>query len=136
MTAASLPVTLFTGQWIDLSLAEVAELAAKWGYDGLEIACSGEHLDVWRAADVRTPGNPRWRKLPVAAIVTVWWVLWASSLLLIRATTYDTEVARLDTLVIMDAIAGTIGLLCVLVPHLQRLSPQALSVQSVSRPCL
>lgn len=43
------PVTLFTGQWADLPLAEVAELAASWNYDGLEIACSGEHLDVWRA---------------------------------------------------------------------------------------
>lgn len=47
----ALPVTLFTGQWVDLSLEEVASLAARWGYDGLEIACSGEHLDVWRAAE-------------------------------------------------------------------------------------
>jgi sugar phosphate isomerase/epimerase len=45
------PVTLFTGQWADLTLEEVAKLASKWGYDGLEIACSGEHLDVWRAAE-------------------------------------------------------------------------------------
>ena len=44
-------VTLFTGQWADLPLEEVARLAADWGYDGLEIACSGEHLDVWRAAE-------------------------------------------------------------------------------------
>ncbi|QDO88230.1 sugar phosphate isomerase/epimerase [Ornithinimicrobium ciconiae] len=43
--------TLFTGQWADLSLEEVAELAAKWGYDGLEIAVSGEHLDAWRWDD-------------------------------------------------------------------------------------
>lgn len=45
------PVTLFTGQWADLSLEEVAGHAERWGYDGLEIACSGEHLDVWRAAE-------------------------------------------------------------------------------------
>ena len=45
------PVTLFTGQWADLTLEEVAKLASGWGYDGLEIACSGEHLDVWRAAE-------------------------------------------------------------------------------------
>lgn len=53
MTTAgdSQPVTLFTGQWADLTLDEVAGLAAGWGYDGLEIACSGEHLDVWRAAE-------------------------------------------------------------------------------------
>jgi sugar phosphate isomerase/epimerase len=40
--------TLFTGQWADLTLDEVAGLAADWGYDGLEIAVSGEHLDAWR----------------------------------------------------------------------------------------
>ena len=45
------PVTLFTGQWADLPLEEVAKLASNWGYDGLEIACSGEHLDVYRAAE-------------------------------------------------------------------------------------
>ncbi len=44
------PVTLFTGQWADLPLSEVASLASIFGYDGLEIACSAEHLDVWRAA--------------------------------------------------------------------------------------
>jgi len=45
------PITLFTGQWADLSLNEVAGLASGWAYDGLEIACSAEHLDVWRAAE-------------------------------------------------------------------------------------
>lgn len=45
------PYTLFTGQWADLPLEEVAELAAGWGYDGLEIAVSGEHLDAWRWDD-------------------------------------------------------------------------------------
>ncbi|UOQ57504.1 sugar phosphate isomerase/epimerase [Leucobacter allii] len=43
------PVTLFTGQWADLPFEEVARLAASWGYDGLEIATSGDHLDVRRA---------------------------------------------------------------------------------------
>jgi sugar phosphate isomerase/epimerase len=32
------PFTLFTGQWVDLPLEEVARLAAGWGYDGLEVA--------------------------------------------------------------------------------------------------
>ena len=45
------PHTLFTGQWADLTLEEVAELAAGWGYDGLEIAISGEHLDASRWDD-------------------------------------------------------------------------------------
>jgi sugar phosphate isomerase/epimerase len=43
------PVTLFTGQWADLPFDEVARLAAEWGYDGLEIAASGDHLDLFRA---------------------------------------------------------------------------------------
>ena len=43
------PVTLFTGQWADLPLEVLAEKAASWGYDGLELACWGDHFDV-RAA--------------------------------------------------------------------------------------
>ena len=43
------PVTLFTGQWADLPFDEVARRAAEWGYDGLEIAASGDHLDLRRA---------------------------------------------------------------------------------------
>lgn len=45
------PVTLFTGQWADLPFEEVCRLAGEWGYDGLEIACWGDHLDVYRAAE-------------------------------------------------------------------------------------
>src|SRR3712207_3205526 len=45
------PVTLFTGQWADLPFREVCRLAAQWGYDGLEIACSGDHFDVAKAAE-------------------------------------------------------------------------------------
>ncbi len=46
----SRPVTLFTGQWADLSFEEICEKASSWGYDGLEIACWGDHMDVERAA--------------------------------------------------------------------------------------
>ena len=46
---SSHPVTLFTGQWADLPFEEVARLAAEWGYDGLEVAASGDHLDLRRA---------------------------------------------------------------------------------------
>jgi sugar phosphate isomerase/epimerase len=46
----SRPVTLFTGQWADLPLAILAEKAADWGYDGLELACWGDHFDVRKAA--------------------------------------------------------------------------------------
>ena len=45
------PVTLFTGQWADLPFEEVCRLASGWGYDGLEIACWGDHLDVWQAVE-------------------------------------------------------------------------------------
>ena len=43
------PVTLFTGQWADLPFEEVCRLASGWGYDGLEIACWGDHFEVDRA---------------------------------------------------------------------------------------
>ena len=43
------PVTLFTGQWADLPLETLAAKAASWGYDGLELACWGDHFDVERA---------------------------------------------------------------------------------------
>ena len=46
----SRPVTLFTGQWADLPLEVLAEKAAGWGYDGLELACWGDHMDVFKAA--------------------------------------------------------------------------------------
>ena len=50
-TGLARPVTLFTGQWADLPIAALAEKAAAWGYDGLELACWGDHFDVARAAD-------------------------------------------------------------------------------------
>lgn len=42
-------VTLFTGQWADLPLEKLAKKAASWGYDGLELACWGDHFDVDKA---------------------------------------------------------------------------------------
>jgi sugar phosphate isomerase/epimerase len=43
------PVTLFTGQWADLPIAELVPRAAAMGFDGLELACWGDHFDVRRA---------------------------------------------------------------------------------------
>ncbi len=43
------PVTLFTGQWADMPLETLAGKAAAWGYDGLELACWGDHFDVQKA---------------------------------------------------------------------------------------
>jgi len=48
------PVTLFTGQWADLPLEEICRIAGKtqedgFGYDGLELACWGDHFEVDKA---------------------------------------------------------------------------------------
>lgn len=43
-------VTLFTGQWADMPLTELAKKAAGWGYEGLELACWGDHVEVDKAA--------------------------------------------------------------------------------------
>lgn len=48
------PVTLFTGQWADLSLETLAQKAKSWGFDGLELACWGDHFEVSRA--LKEPG--------------------------------------------------------------------------------
>lgn len=45
------PVTLFTGQWADLPLEDLAAKAAEWGFDGLELACWGDHFEVEKALD-------------------------------------------------------------------------------------
>lgn len=44
------PVTIFTGQWADLPFEELCRKMSGFGYDGLEIACWGDHMDVKRAA--------------------------------------------------------------------------------------
>lgn len=45
------PVTLFTGQWADMPLETLAQKASEWGYDGLELACWGDHFDVRKAVE-------------------------------------------------------------------------------------
>lgn len=43
------PVTLFTGQWADLTLEDVAKKVSEWGFDGLELATWGDHFEVDKA---------------------------------------------------------------------------------------
>lgn len=43
------PVTLFTGQWADLPLAHMVKLTKQFGYDGIELACWGDHFEVDKA---------------------------------------------------------------------------------------
>ncbi len=45
------PVTLFTGQWADLPLSELAKKVKAWGFDGLELACWGDHFEVDKALE-------------------------------------------------------------------------------------
>ncbi len=42
-------VTLFTGQWADLKLEQLCQKAKAFGYDGLELACWGDHLEIDKA---------------------------------------------------------------------------------------
>jgi len=43
------PVTLFTGQWADLSIDDMARKAKEFGYQGIELACWGDHFEVDKA---------------------------------------------------------------------------------------
>lgn len=43
------PVTLFTGQWADLPISQMAEMTKDFGYDGIELACWGDHFEVDKA---------------------------------------------------------------------------------------
>jgi sugar phosphate isomerase/epimerase len=53
-------VTLFSGQWADLPVAALAASVSKWGFDGLELACWGDHFEVEKAlADSRYCGRLR-----------------------------------------------------------------------------
>ena len=45
------PVTLFTGQWADMKLEDLARRASEFGYRGLELACWGDHFDVEQAVN-------------------------------------------------------------------------------------
>jgi sugar phosphate isomerase/epimerase len=45
------PVTMFTGQWADLPIEEICKKVSKWGYDGLELACWGDHFETDKALE-------------------------------------------------------------------------------------
>ncbi len=59
----SRPVTLFTGQWADLPIEKLAPLAADMGYDGLELACWGDHFDVDKALSDNSYVDEKWALL-------------------------------------------------------------------------
>ena len=45
------PVTLFTGQWADLPIEDMARKAREFGYDGIELACWGDHFEIVKALE-------------------------------------------------------------------------------------
>lgn len=54
------PVTLFSGQWADLTFDVVCEKAKSFGYDGVEIACWGDHFEVDKALEDDGYVQGRW----------------------------------------------------------------------------
>jgi len=45
------PITIFTGQWADLTLEEMCKAASEMGYEGLELATWGNHINPKKAAE-------------------------------------------------------------------------------------
>jgi sugar phosphate isomerase/epimerase len=43
------PVTLFTGQWADLPIETMLQKAKEFGYDGVELCCWGDHMEIDKA---------------------------------------------------------------------------------------
>ncbi len=57
------PVTLFTGQWADLSFDAICAKAKSFGYDGVELACWGDHFEVDKALKDKNYCKGRWEIL-------------------------------------------------------------------------
>ncbi|HOW18878.1 MAG TPA: sugar phosphate isomerase/epimerase, partial [Phycisphaerae bacterium] len=62
------PVTLFTGQWADLKLVDLCKKAKKFGYDGLELACWGDHFEVQAALKDASYCKKKWEVLTKAGL--------------------------------------------------------------------
>jgi sugar phosphate isomerase/epimerase len=57
------PVTLFTGQWADLPFDTICAKAKSFGYDGVELACWGDHFEVDKALKDKGYVKNRWEIL-------------------------------------------------------------------------
>jgi len=62
------PVTLFTGQWADLPLEKLAPLAKTMGYDGVELACWGDHFEVDKALSSKGYVREKWDLLRASGL--------------------------------------------------------------------
>src|SRR2546421_278699 len=56
-------VTLFTGQWADLPLEVLCKKARGFGYDGLELACWGDHFEVEKVLGDKSYVKRKWALL-------------------------------------------------------------------------
>jgi len=56
-------VTLFTGQWADLPFETICQKAKSFGYDGVELACWGDHFEVDKALKDKNYCKGRWEIL-------------------------------------------------------------------------
>jgi sugar phosphate isomerase/epimerase len=54
------PVTLFSGQWADLSFETICQKAKQFGYDGVELPCWGDHFEVDKAVKDKGYVKTRW----------------------------------------------------------------------------
>jgi sugar phosphate isomerase/epimerase len=57
------PVTLFTGQWADLPFETLCKKAKSFGFDGLELACWGDHFEVQKVLKERGYIKKKWDTL-------------------------------------------------------------------------
>ncbi|NLG28911.1 MAG: sugar phosphate isomerase/epimerase, partial [Chloroflexi bacterium] len=54
------PITLCTGQWADLPLETLCRRVSAWGYDGLELACWGDHFEIDKALESDRYCRDKW----------------------------------------------------------------------------
>ncbi|MEM6312939.1 MAG: sugar phosphate isomerase/epimerase [Planctomycetota bacterium] len=64
-------VTLFTGQWADLPFETICEKAKSFGYDGLELACWGDHFDVVKCLQESGYAAKRWEILQKHGLTSI-----------------------------------------------------------------
>jgi sugar phosphate isomerase/epimerase len=64
------PICLFTGQWADLPLEVLAKKAKEFGYDGLELACWGDHFDVARCNKDKGYAKKHWELLQDCGVLS------------------------------------------------------------------
>src|SRR6478672_277203 len=64
------PVTLFTGQWADMPFETICQKAKQFGYDGIELACWGDHFEVDKALKDKNYCKGRWEVLRANGLKT------------------------------------------------------------------